>query len=185
MGHRRSVVRVGYFFLQRANMSLARCQPKPYSAYYSISSNCIVWQASKSTEYTSTHRDERESLDRGADVHILIVADPQILDHRSYPGRSPFFTFLTRLVVDLNLRKSWRAALRTRPHAVVLLGDMMDGGRFAMSDRECVAHSSSSYIQLLLFFYLWFVIFTIDLNKCLLIQVWKLLPEIQEYLQGR
>jgi ethanolamine phosphate phosphodiesterase len=79
-------------------------------------------------------------------VHILIVSDPQILDHRSYPGRSPFLTFLTQLVVDLNLRKSWRAALQTRPHAVVLLGDMMDGGRFAMSDGECVVLFSSSKI---------------------------------------
>lgn len=41
-------------------------------------------------------------------------------------------------MVDLNLRKNWRAALLKRPDAVVFLGDMMDGGRFSMSDDEYV-----------------------------------------------
>lgn len=68
--------------------------------------------------------------------HVLVVADPQILDHRSYPGRAPFLTYISRLVVDLNLRKNWRAALLKHPDAVVFLGDMMDGGRFSMSDDE-------------------------------------------------
>ncbi|KAJ7076358.1 Metallo-dependent phosphatase-like protein [Mycena belliarum] len=69
-------------------------------------------------------------------THVLLVADPQILDHRSYPGRAPSLTYISQLLVDLNLRKSWRAALRTRPDVVVFLGDMMDGGRFSMSDAE-------------------------------------------------
>ncbi|KAJ7924953.1 Metallo-dependent phosphatase-like protein [Mycena leptocephala] len=69
-------------------------------------------------------------------THVLLVADPQILDHRSYPDRGLFLTYISQLLVDLNLRKSWRAALRTRPDVVVLLGDMMDGGRFSMSDAE-------------------------------------------------
>lgn len=41
-------------------------------------------------------------------------------------------------MVDLNLRKSWRATLRLKPNAIVFLGDMMDGGRFAMDDVESV-----------------------------------------------
>ncbi|KAJ7268851.1 Metallo-dependent phosphatase-like protein [Mycena haematopus] len=69
-------------------------------------------------------------------THLLLVADPQILDHRSYPDRPPFLTYISQLLVDLNLRKSWRAALRMRPDVVIFLGDMMDGGRFAMSDAE-------------------------------------------------
>ncbi|KAJ7163630.1 Metallo-dependent phosphatase-like protein [Mycena crocata] len=73
-------------------------------------------------------------------THVLIVADPQILDHRSYPGRAPFLSFISQVLVDLNLRKSWRAALRTRPDIVVFLGDMMDGGRFSMSDDEYEAY---------------------------------------------
>ncbi|KAJ7045658.1 Metallo-dependent phosphatase-like protein [Mycena alexandri] len=69
-------------------------------------------------------------------THVLLVADPQILDHRSYPDRAPSLTWISQLLVDLNLRKSWRAALRTRPDIVIFLGDMMDGGRFAMTDGE-------------------------------------------------
>jgi hypothetical protein len=66
----------------------------------------------------------------------MIVADPQVLDHRSYPGRPGHLTALSQFIVDLYLRKSWRAARKLRPHAVVFLGDMMDGGRFAMQDKE-------------------------------------------------
>ncbi|EJF65103.1 Metallo-dependent phosphatase [Dichomitus squalens LYAD-421 SS1] len=69
-------------------------------------------------------------------THVLIVADPQILDRRSYPDRPPWLVRLSQLIVDLNLRKSWRGVLRQNPHAVVFLGDMMDNGRFAMSDDE-------------------------------------------------
>ncbi|KAF4567515.1 hypothetical protein EYR40_006518 [Pleurotus pulmonarius] len=67
---------------------------------------------------------------------ILIVADPQILDHGSYPDRGVILTFLSRVFTDLNLRRSWRAALRKQPDAVVFLGDMMDNGRVNMSDDE-------------------------------------------------
>ncbi|KAG6886184.1 hypothetical protein C0993_000702 [Termitomyces sp. T159_Od127] len=69
-------------------------------------------------------------------AHILLVADPQIIDHRSYPERGPFLTYLSRLVVDLNLRKAWWAAVRKQPDVVIFLGDMMDGGRLDMTDDE-------------------------------------------------
>ncbi|KAG6880190.1 hypothetical protein C0992_003854 [Termitomyces sp. T32_za158] len=69
-------------------------------------------------------------------AHILLVADPQIIDHRSYPERGPFLTYLSRLVVDLNLRKAWRTAVRKQPNVVIFLGDMMDGGRIDMTDEE-------------------------------------------------
>lgn len=69
-------------------------------------------------------------------AHVLIIADPQILDHRSYPDRSNFLSYLTRLVVDLNLRKNWQAAIAKNPDVIVFLGDMMDSGRMDMSSAE-------------------------------------------------
>ncbi|EIW63035.1 uncharacterized protein TRAVEDRAFT_69187 [Trametes versicolor FP-101664 SS1] len=69
-------------------------------------------------------------------THVLLVADPQILDHRSYPERPPWLMRLSQFIVDLNIRKSWRAVLRRRPEQVVFLGDMMDNGRVDMSDDE-------------------------------------------------
>ncbi|KAH7874668.1 Metallo-dependent phosphatase-like protein [Lentinula edodes] len=68
--------------------------------------------------------------------HVLLVADPQIIDHRSYPGRPALLTYISQLIVDLNLRKNWRAALRSAPDVVFFLGDYMDSGRAVMSDSE-------------------------------------------------
>ncbi|KAF8622775.1 hypothetical protein AX15_006858 [Amanita polypyramis BW_CC] len=88
------------------------------------------WPDSKfQMTFTSTHP-----------THVLVVADPQILDHRSYPGRSAILTYISQVLVDLNIRKSWREATRLKPDAVVFLGDMMDGGRFPMSDAEYKAY---------------------------------------------
>lgn len=56
-------------------------------------------------------------------VRILVIADPQIIDRYSYPGRGPLLSALSQYVVDLNLRKSWNSAFhRLRPNAVVVLG---------------------------------------------------------------
>lgn len=69
--------------------------------------------------------------------HVLLIADPQVLDAHSYPGRESWLVSLTQFIVDLNLRKSWRlVALKLKPHVVVFLGDMMDGGRGVIEDDE-------------------------------------------------
>ncbi|TFK94574.1 Metallo-dependent phosphatase [Polyporus arcularius HHB13444] len=73
-------------------------------------------------------------------THVLVVADPQIPDTHSYPDRPPWLQRLSQFIIDLNIRKSWRAALRRHPHAVIFLGDMMDNGRYAMSDGEYEAY---------------------------------------------
>ncbi|EAU91483.1 CDC1 [Coprinopsis cinerea okayama7 len=68
--------------------------------------------------------------------HILVIADPQILDHRSYPERGFFLSWITRLIVTINMRKNWWVAKSKKPDAVIFLGDLLDGGRFDMSDSE-------------------------------------------------
>lgn len=35
---------------------------------------------------------------------------------------------VSRIFVDMNLRKAWRVAKSMRPHAVIFLGDMLDDG---------------------------------------------------------
>ncbi|KDR75754.1 hypothetical protein GALMADRAFT_69101 [Galerina marginata CBS 339.88] len=72
--------------------------------------------------------------------HVLLVADPQIVDRYSYPSRGAFLSYLTRVLVDLNLRKNWRVALQKRPDVVVFLGDMMDNGRSVMPEEEYEAY---------------------------------------------
>lgn len=83
-----------------------------------------------------THNGHTQSLP--PPIHVLLVADPQVIDTRSYPGRPWPLTILGQLIVDLNLRKNWRAARGFHPDVVILLGDMMDGGRFNMDDAESV-----------------------------------------------
>lgn len=71
-------------------------------------------------------------------AHVLIVADPQVLDSKSLPAVSFLIRPFTRWVVDFNLRKSWNAALKLHPQEVIFLGDMLNGGRYARDADECV-----------------------------------------------
>ncbi|GAA5987920.1 hypothetical protein JCM11641_004582 [Rhodosporidiobolus odoratus] len=70
----------------------------------------------------------------GDPFHVLVAADPQILDMKSYPGRSWGLRRLGVWITDLYARKSWKAAMMSRgsgggkTEAVVWLGDLMDSG---------------------------------------------------------
>ena len=71
-------------------------------------------------------------------THVLIVADPQVLDDKSLPGVSSLIRPFTRWAVDFNLRKSWHAAQGLHPQEVIFLGDMLNGGRYAQDADEYV-----------------------------------------------
>jgi ethanolamine phosphate phosphodiesterase len=75
-------------------------------------------------------------------THVLLVADPQILNGKSYPERSSMLRVVSQIFVDLNLRKAWRVARSTRPHTVIFLGDMLDNGFASMPATQYVPHSS-------------------------------------------
>ena len=79
---------------------------------------------------------------KGEQTRVLLIADPQILDERSYQERNSFFMTLTRIFVDMNLRKAWRVAKSTHPDAVIFLGDMMDSGFADMQITKCALRSS-------------------------------------------
>ena len=68
---------------------------------------------------------------RGAHPHRLIfVADPQIIDPHSYPGRPWPLSTLTTVITDNYLLRSYRALQsRLSPDSVFFLGDLFDGGR--------------------------------------------------------
>ncbi|KAG5952639.1 hypothetical protein E4U53_000333 [Claviceps sorghi] len=62
--------------------------------------------------------------------HLVLVADPQIVDPHSYPGRPWPLSSLTVLVTDNYLRRGYRAVQsQLRPDSVFFLGDLFDGGR--------------------------------------------------------
>ncbi|KAK5056121.1 hypothetical protein LTR84_012674 [Exophiala bonariae] len=62
--------------------------------------------------------------------HVLLVADPQLVDPHTYPGRPWPLSTLTVLYTDLYLRRSYKALQQSlRPDATIFLGDLFDGGR--------------------------------------------------------
>ncbi|KAG0700730.1 Metallo-dependent phosphatase-like protein [Suillus ampliporus] len=76
-------------------------------------------------------------------ARVLVVADPQIVDRRSYPTRGSLLKVLGQFIIDLNLRRSWRSTIsRLQPNAVVFLGDLMDNGRATMSNSEYNAYAA-------------------------------------------
>ncbi|KAH9978753.1 Metallo-dependent phosphatase-like protein [Lactifluus volemus] len=78
---------------------------------------------------------------KGNVTHILLVADPQILNERSYPERNSLLRAASRIFVDMNLRKAWRVARSTRPQTVIFLGDMLDNGFANMPISEYLAYA--------------------------------------------
>lgn len=65
-----------------------------------------------------------------ADTRIALIADPQIIDDNTYPGRNRVLLSVTKYIVDYYLRKNWvyiNDALD--PDVNVFLGDLFDGGR--------------------------------------------------------
>ncbi|KAH8914996.1 hypothetical protein BT69DRAFT_1230927, partial [Atractiella rhizophila] len=68
--------------------------------------------------------------------HLLLLADPQILDQRSYPGRNPLLKWLGEKITDNFARKSWRLALRTDPKTIIFLGDLLGEYMVVLVDKR-------------------------------------------------
>ncbi|KEZ42299.1 Cell division control protein [Scedosporium apiospermum] len=62
--------------------------------------------------------------------HLIFVADPQLIDPKSYPSRPWPISDLTPLVVDNYIRRSYNELQgQLRPDSLFFLGDLFDGGR--------------------------------------------------------
>ncbi|KAH8734610.1 hypothetical protein BGZ61DRAFT_343682 [Ilyonectria robusta] len=62
--------------------------------------------------------------------HLIFVADPQLIDPHSYPGRPWPINPLTVTITDNYLRHGYKALQRhLHPDSVFFLGDLFDGGR--------------------------------------------------------
>lgn len=62
--------------------------------------------------------------------HVVFVADPQLVDPHTYPGRPWPLSSLTVRYTDLYMRKSFQQITQTlAPDSVFFLGDLFDGGR--------------------------------------------------------
>ncbi|KAL9128042.1 MAG: hypothetical protein Q9217_003206 [Psora testacea] len=62
--------------------------------------------------------------------HVVLIADPQLVDPHTYPGRPWPLSALTIKYTDLYIRKSFRRIQQTLdPDSLFFLGDLFDGGR--------------------------------------------------------
>ena len=62
--------------------------------------------------------------------HVLLIADPQLVDPHTYPDRPWPLSTLTILYTDLYLKRAYRRLLdQLQPDTVLFLGDLFDGGR--------------------------------------------------------
>lgn len=62
--------------------------------------------------------------------HVILVADPQLVDPHTYPGRPWPLSAFTVSHTDSYIRKSFRLLQgRLSPDTVIFLGDLFDGGR--------------------------------------------------------
>ncbi|KAI9668891.1 MAG: hypothetical protein M1831_000961 [Alyxoria varia] len=71
--------------------------------------------------------------------HLIFVADPQLVDPHTYPGRPWPLSSLTVAHTDLYLRRSYSRLQRSLdPNTIMFLGDLFDGGR------EWATHTTKS-----------------------------------------
>ncbi|CAN3352888.1 cell division control protein 1 [Diutina catenulata] len=62
--------------------------------------------------------------------HVLLVADPQLIDNHTYPGRNSLLLDLSKHTVDTHLKRNYHALLSAlHPDTVFFLGDYLDNGR--------------------------------------------------------
>lgn len=62
--------------------------------------------------------------------HVAIIADPQIIDDYSYPGRRSYLRTITEGVTDRFMARNFRFIhKKMKPDMIVFVGDLMDGGR--------------------------------------------------------
>lgn len=62
--------------------------------------------------------------------HVLLIADPQLVDPHTYPGRPWPLSSLTIYYTDLYLRRAYHGLQYSlQPDSTLFLGDLFDGGR--------------------------------------------------------
>ncbi|GME88076.1 unnamed protein product [[Candida] boidinii] len=62
--------------------------------------------------------------------HILLIADPQLIDSHTYPGRNKLLLKLSEHVVDNYIDRNFKSLSKTlNPDSIIFLGDYLDNGR--------------------------------------------------------
>lgn len=63
-------------------------------------------------------------------TNVLLVADPQLIDNHTYPGRNEMLLKLSKHTTDVYLEQNYKALVNhLQPNHIVFLGDYLDNGR--------------------------------------------------------
>lgn len=63
-------------------------------------------------------------------ARIMLIADPQLIDAHTYPGRNSLLLKLSQHTVDTYIKKSYNALMKyLEPEHIFFLGDLLDNGR--------------------------------------------------------
>lgn len=71
-------------------------------------------------------------------THVMLLSDPQVKPPNAMPDDT-WGGYVAELVFDVSMKKSWRVARTLKPDVVIFLGDMLSGGKYVRSEKECVA----------------------------------------------
>lgn len=68
-------------------------------------------------------------------TNVLLVADPQLIDSHTYPGRNSLLLKISQHTVDIYLRQNYRALVNSlKPDYIFFLGDYLDNGRLCLDN---------------------------------------------------
>lgn len=63
-------------------------------------------------------------------TNVLLIADPQLIDNHTYPGRNPWLLKVSQHTVDIYLKKNYKSLVNhLHPDYIFFLGDYLDNGR--------------------------------------------------------
>ncbi|KAG7194113.1 uncharacterized protein KQ657_004821 [Scheffersomyces spartinae] len=71
----------------------------------------------------------------GMFTKVMLVADPQLIDGHTYPGRGDFLLKVSQHTVDMYLHRNYKALLnRLKPDFIFFLGDLLDSARSSLDE---------------------------------------------------
>ncbi|GEQ68475.1 hypothetical protein JCM33374_g2143 [Metschnikowia sp. JCM 33374] len=69
-------------------------------------------------------------VDSQKQTNVLLVADPQLIDNHTYPGRNELLLQLSKHTVDVYIKQNYKALVtQLQPDYIIFLGDYLDNGR--------------------------------------------------------
>lgn len=80
-------------------------------------------------------KEDSQIMQKDVVTNVLLIADPQLIDNHTYPGRNPFLMKLSQHTVDTYIKKNYKAMVtHLDPDYIFFLGDYLDNGRSSEDD---------------------------------------------------